>query len=325
MPVARNTAAWMMPKSRTRPGKRVGKRKFGFRTEVSRFFEEIGLNPEKNIPFPVLYHYTSMTGAVKILESQTFWATAHGCTNDKGELTSANHVIFEIAKARRQTASGLVATVLDAFLRNYESEAIAKIRTAYLICFSTARDDENQWARYGEDGNGVCLGLKVINERAPEDGIVFSRLLQVTYSEDSLREWFSDSLEKFCLALSRYPASEQYVRPAIATLRGLAAFASMTTKTSDWSGEKEVRYVTMDRFERGVEPHIRISSNGKEIRYLPVSLRTAGKLIALDEIIVGSKQDFGAARGQFEVLLRSKGYVEGAIEYPKFVSSRFQS
>jgi Protein of unknown function (DUF2971) len=312
-----------MPKSRKRSGRRRGKGKRGFRTELSRFFEEIGLNPEKSLPFPVLYHYTSMTGALKILESQTFWATAHGCTNDKGELTSANHVVFEIAQARRQTASGLLARVLDVFLREYESEAIAKVRTAYLICFSIARDDENQWARYGEDGRGICLAIKVINEPAPEDGIVFSRLLQVIYSEDSLREWFSDTLDKFCMALSRYPASDQNVRFAIATLRGLAAFASMTTKTSDWSAEKEIRYVTMDHFDPGVEPHIRISSDGKEIRYLPISLRTEGKLIALDEIIIGSKQNFDEARKQFESLLSSKGYIEAAIEYPKLVSSRF--
>ena len=50
---------------------------------MSKFFEEIGLNPERDLRFPVLYHYTSTSVALKILESQKFWATAHDCTNDK--------------------------------------------------------------------------------------------------------------------------------------------------------------------------------------------------------------------------------------------------
>jgi hypothetical protein len=41
------------------------------------FSRRLGLNPEKDLRYPVLYHYTSTSGALKILESQRFWATAH--------------------------------------------------------------------------------------------------------------------------------------------------------------------------------------------------------------------------------------------------------
>jgi hypothetical protein len=291
------------------------------RTEVWKFFEEIGLRPERDLPYPVLYHYTSMSGALKILGSQKFWATAHDCTNDRGELVSADATVLEIAQSFRHTASGLTARALDAFLRDYDAEAIARIRTAYLSCFSIARDDEGQWRRYGDEGKGVCLGLRVINEPGPQSRKVFSRLFEVTYSEDSLRKWFTDTFVKVCATLAAYPPSDQNTRSALATLRGLAALASITTKTSDWKSEKEVRHVTMDRLEPGVKPDVRMSADNKEIRYLPVSLRANGKLIALDEIIIGAKQDFGEARKQFENLLASKGYLPGSIEYPRFVVS----
>jgi hypothetical protein len=312
-----------MPKSRkrSRRRKRQSKHRFNIRTEVSRFFEEIGLNPEKDLPHPVLYHYTSMSAALKILESQKFWATAHDCTNDTGELVSANSVILEIARFYRQTASGLATKALDLFLRNYDAEMIARVRTAYLSCFSIARDDEKQWQRYGDEGCGVCLGLKVINEPAPLSRELFSRLFQVVYSEDSLREWFFDTFGRVCAALAAYPPSDQNARFTLATLRGLAAFASITTKTFEWRSEQEVRHVTMDRLEPGVTPFVRISADGKEVRYLPVSLRAKGKLIAFDEIIIGGKRDFGESRKQFEDLLASKGYVLGSIEYPRFVVS----
>jgi hypothetical protein len=110
-------------------------------------------------------------------------------------------------------------------------------------------------------------------------------LFQVVYTEDALREWFSEALGKTCSALSKYPPTNKNVKLALASLRGLAAFASLTTKTPEWSSEQEVRHVTMDRLEPGVRPNVRVSADDKEIRYLPVSLRTEGKLIALDDAV----------------------------------------
>jgi len=210
---------------------------------------------------------------------------------------------------------------LDLFLHEYDAELIAKVRTAYLSCFSIARDDAKQWQRYGGNGKGICLGVRVINEREPESRELFSRLFEVIYSDESLRKWFSDTLGKICSALMGYPLSDQNVKFALATLRGIAAFASITTKTSDWASEREVRHVTICRLESGVKPKVRISADGKEIRYLPVSLRAEGRLVALDEIIVGTKQDFEEVRRQFETVLVSKGYVEGGIEYPRITVS----
>jgi hypothetical protein len=115
--------------------------------------------------------------------------------------------------------------------------------------------------------------------------------------------------------------SDLNVKSTLAVLRGIAAFASITTKTADWSSEQEVRHVTMDRLGPGVKPHVRFSSDGKEIRYLPVSLRSEGRVIALEEIIVGAKQNFDEARKKFEAVLASKGYVEGSAEYPRFTVS----
>jgi Protein of unknown function (DUF2971) len=202
---------------------------------------------------------------------------------------------------------------------------IAKIRTAYLCCFSKARDDKTQWERYGGNGDGVCLGLRVIDEPGPDGKEVFSNLYEVVYSEQELRHWFSDWLTKFCTSVNRYLILGQTIRLGLSTLRGIAAVASITTKTPAWSSEQEVRHVAMDRKEPGLMPSVRISADGREIRYLPVSLRTDGKLIALAEIIVGSKQDFDQIREQFEALLASKDYVKGSIEYPEITFTSVSS
>jgi len=313
-----------MPKSRRRHGakKRRTKSRFQKRTEISKFIERIGLSPDRGIPYPVLYHYTSAEGALAIVESQLFWATAHDCTNDEGELTSANEIVRSIAKSFHQNATGLTARVLKLFLQRFDSEAIAKIRTAYLCCFSAARDDAKQWVDYGGNGVGVCLGLRVINEPGPHFPDVFSRLYEVMYSEDDLRKWFSDTLAKACSLLNRCPVTKLNMRLGLSTIQGFAAYASMITKTSKWSRERELRHVTMDRFEPGVTPSVRIGQEGMEIRYLPVSLRAEGKLIALDEIIIGGQRNFEESRNQFEAALKSKEYVEGSIEYPRITQSQ---
>lgn len=314
-----------MPKSKRRrsPKTRLGKWPFDARAEIARWFEAVGVNPEKDLRYKVLYHYTSMAGALSILESQKFWATAHDCTNDKGELLSANATILDVVRRLRTKTFNLPERALTLFLQNYEKEMIAKIRTAYLCCFSVARDDAQQWQRYGFDGKGVCLGLRIINESGPESKETFSRLLEVTYSEDALRQWFSETLEEICSALSRYAITPQNVRAALASVSGVASFASLTTKTPNWSPEQEFRHVTMDKSEPGVKPCVRTGADGNAIRYLPVPMRADGKLIALDEIIIGAAQKFEHARSQFEKLLKAKGYVEGSIEYPRITNSRW--
>jgi hypothetical protein len=316
-----------MPKSRKRHSvkKRRGNSRFGRRTEISSFIERIGLDPNAEIPYPVLYHYSSFEGALAILKSQVFWATAHDCTNDKGELTSANEIVRTIVKSFQENSTGVTARVLELFLQRFDNEAIATIRTAYLCCFSAERDDQNQWADYGANGAGVCLGLRVINEPPPRFQNVFSRIYKVIYSEDELRKWFSETLEKTCALLNRSIVTNNNIRLGLSTIQGFAAYASLITKTANWAREKELRHVTMDRFEPGVTPSVRKGPEGKDIRYLPVSLRANGKLIAFDEIIIGGQRNFEESRNQFETELRSKGYVKGSIEYPRITQSQSRS
>jgi hypothetical protein len=64
----------------------------------------------------ILHHYTSWAGAEGILRSQTFWATAHDCTNDEAELKSADGIIMEVAREVRRSTRGAASTVLDLFL-----------------------------------------------------------------------------------------------------------------------------------------------------------------------------------------------------------------
>jgi hypothetical protein len=235
---------------------------------------------------------------------------------------SAHSVIIEVAQTLRQRyTSGTTAKVLDTFIENYATSSIDQKSTIYLSCFSVAKDDPSQWREYGDRGNGICLGIRVLEERPPKNPNTVATLIKVEYSEAALRRWLFETFEQMCAVLYRSRVTPNNCEAGLSAFYRIAAFASIRAKREEWRSEQEVRHVTLPRRETGVEPCERVSAAGKAIRYLPVSPRSAGKLIALAEIIVGPNQDMDRVQNQFETVLGSMGYVPGSLEYPKFTFS----
>src|SRR5207253_7273560 len=156
---------------------------------------------------------------------------------------------------------------------------------------------------------------------APKNAHVVSATLDVDYSESSLRHWLTKAFGNICSALARVQPSNHNCEEGLSALYRVAAFASIRAKREKWKNEREVRHVTFTRSATNVEFRERTSITGKVIRYLPVSVRADGKLIALDEIIIGPNQNAEEARVQLETLLAAKGYTVGSAEYPKFTAS----
>lgn len=313
-----------MPKSRKHRERRRPRRKRKRKSPssgIAQFFEHTVLTCFQASPHRILYHYTTLAGALGIIEDQKFWSTAHDCTNDEAELISATPTVIAVAKACREHATGAAATVLDIFLANYPNSMISEVGTVYLSCFSVARDDENQWPRYGDNGAGICLGLRVLEEPGPRLADRVSVMLEVDYSETSLRRSLRDAFEQICAALARAEISRNTCKEGLNALYRIAAYAAIKAKHDKWKDEQEVRHATLAPNGRGIVPSQRISA-GKVIRYLPVSVRDGDKLIALDEIIIGANQNTGETRRKFEALLDDKGYVQGSVEYPQITVSK---
>ncbi|MGC2551693.1 MAG: hypothetical protein WA437_15610, partial [Candidatus Sulfotelmatobacter sp.] len=60
---------------------------------------------------------------------------------------------------------------------------------------------------------------------------------------------------------------------------------------------------------------------GQVKRYIPVSVRSEGKLIALAEIIIGPNRNFESSRGELQEYLAEIGYRPDTIEYPQITFS----
>ena len=268
----------------------------------------------------VLYHYTSWSGVEGILKSRQFWATAHDCTNDEAELRSADEIITEVARDLRTDSKGAAAVTLDKFLEGYPKLQITQLRTVYLSCFSISRDDQEQWRKYADDGRGVCLGIRVLDEEPPAETDRATKLARVDYSEASLRSTLSAEFKKSLTLLERAQITRHNIELGLLALHRTAAFAAITAKQAKWAAEQEYRRMTVLHREASVEPKVRMSG-GKAIRYLTTEVRAHGRKVALAEVIIGPNQVAEQARERFVKLLADCGYETNDMEYPEIVFS----
>jgi hypothetical protein len=287
------------------------------KAEIAEFFEHTVRTSSQLSPFQVLYHYTSTAVAQSILSNQEFWATAHDCTNDSDELISATEVVLEIARFCRTRSKKAAVDVFEVFLQNYPAAMLSEMRTVYLSCFSTLRDDAGQWKSYGRNGSGACLGLRVLEEPGVVHKSIVSALFEVVYSEDALRESLIEPFDSVRDRLSALISSRFVCEEGLSALYRLAAHAAIRAKHEKWSCESEVRLATFARTASDVQPRERVGDDGQIKRYIPIHVRADKKLIALDEIILGAGQDTANARQEFEAILAAKGYEPGSIEFPR--------
>jgi hypothetical protein len=275
---------------------------------------------DKSAP-PTVYHYTSWDGASGILRSQRFWATAHQCTNDRAELKSADAVILEVAQEVREgQKNGLAREALRLFIEGFRDldMKVASLLTVCLACFSASRDDAEQWKRYGDNGKGLMLGIRVVNEPAPTD--YTAATIKVDYDEKSWRGTIAKSFRDICKILSRGALpSQRNIELALNALHRIAAHASIQAKKPEWAVEQEYRRVVLLRDPSKLQK--RLSATGQEIQYLPTLVREDGKRILLEEITLGPNQDPQDALEKLEKLLTECGYVPGTPEYPKITIS----
>lgn len=260
----------------------------------------------------VLYHYTTWEGAAGILTSRQFWCTAHDCTNDPAELRTADEIIAEVAAHLQGTRDGPSRYLLDRFRENYSRMKLTKMTPPFIACFSKARDSDSQWQKYADNGSGLCLGISVIAEAIPANDGLGRLLVPVDYSEDSWRERVRTGFAQICSELTAL-ASKCDPVPQRARELGLnapfriAAYAAVTAKQPQWSGEEEWRQVVVARKGVEIQSCERQGSRGV-IRYLRVVVRQDARPLALAEILIGPNQDAETARRRLGGLLKDAGY-----------------
>jgi hypothetical protein len=267
-------------------------------------------------PPEVLYHYTDWQGFCGIVKSRTIWHTAHDCTNDPGELRGADDQVRALALDMRGRTRRGDREVLDHFLSVFSGRSLSEIATVYIASHSTVRDNRHAWERYGRDGGGVCLGIRVLPEHFEEDPkVVIGRGLHKVHYDLAIwrarvEEVFSKVLDLAFDERRRGGEPSRVTQDAGLALLMIAARAAMAVKTPDWAEEAEWRQTALVAPTFPGKPLVR-EARGQSLRYLPLPARRGRMRLALDEVIVGPN----SRPRETEVLqqLRDSGYEPGEL------------
>jgi hypothetical protein len=116
----------------------------------------------------IVYHYTSMSGLMGIVQYGKLWCTALGCLNDTKEwshcfttaITDANAIIESKVRIVGNCDFDRQQEWLSAFIYHCgRYENFDPVSLNYFVAsFSEKGDDLSQWRAYGS-GGGVCIGF----------------------------------------------------------------------------------------------------------------------------------------------------------------------
>jgi hypothetical protein len=298
--------------------------------ELMRSFASIQADHLKEDQPAFLYHYTKWDGFCGIMNDQRFWATDHRDTNDKDELQSADEIIVSTARQLQQRNRRGSIPALDKFVEKYAETRIRDRLPVYLTCFSTTSDNQDLWGREYAGSNGVCLGIRLLDEKTPEEyeGSVDFFFRRVRYSEDEWKAEVETVFKRVCAEYFRYGKAHRghhvpiqaHIETHI-TLSYLAAVAACSAKLSKWEKEAEWRYIAIRGRESRHEPEVRNRSDGSEVRFLRVKVREQPNRIALSEVRLGPECEHGVA--EVEAILTEAGYTNE--ERPPIITLRKQA
>jgi len=111
---------------------------------------------DRDLP-EILYHYTSQTGLIGMLNTKTIWASKIHYLNDSKEFALALELASDELDRRIKAATSRGDRSRFELLRN-TIYTIAGVNTC-VCCFSELDDDLSQWRGYGGGNAGFSVGF----------------------------------------------------------------------------------------------------------------------------------------------------------------------
>jgi len=229
-------------------------------------------------PPEILYHYTTASGLLGILEKQSLWATDVGYLNDYMEVELSIHELMDglaTEAARREEAHGLDGGGLRAAETTLVDHLGGGRFGPFVASFCESGDLLSQWRGYGR--GGYALGFEsaaLLSLPTLDDGTAVE-LLRVEYGDEAKARMLGRVIDE---ALHLDPSVSPYwFGPLNIALRGLA-----TIKDSGFSEENEWRLYALPRGSFTLEKS-RALPSGAIAPYIEIPL----PITALKRIVIG--------------------------------------
>lgn len=226
-------------------------------------------------PPELLYHYTTASGLLGILEKKALWATDVGYLNDYTEVELAIDELIDALSAEASSRAHVDATGLRSAEISLVDHRGGGRFGPFIASFRESGDLLSQWRGYGRGSYALGFDSAAL-ESLPllEDGTAVD-LLRVEYGDAAKARMLARVIAEVDGLDSS--VSQHWYEPLDAALRGLAS-----TKDSGFREENEWRLYALPQGTFTLEKH-RALPNGGIAPYIEVPL----PLTALKRIVIG--------------------------------------
>ncbi len=260
----------------------------------------------QNVVPDILYHYTTPSGALGIIDSGEVHASMIHYMNDSQEFKYALALVPKILE-ELPGLSDRARTLIT-------SEFVDVVREVAVFVFSlTTRDDQlSQWRAYGGAAGGYALGFgsQVLNAIAKEES---ARLVRCVYDEGDQLDLLRPVVgELAAIADALHPEARGYDLYKESAERFTSVAASV--KHPSFEEECEWRLV----FGPGVDPKLTgaRAAGGLLVPFYKCSIRRGG-LYPIDKLRVGPSSNRALARRSLHYITSSKFGWPVKVEYSK--------
>jgi hypothetical protein len=263
-------------------------------------------------PDQMVWHYTSGSGLIGIIESGSIFATQVSCLNDATEIRYS-------AKGLREALSALLLTVdsdqpeagvAKRYIELLQDDDAAPNSAAlpyFVTCFSSLEDDLSQWRSYGGGENGYAIGVLTKDLFGTPNSLVgrvnYDRELHGTLAEEVAEATLR--LYKEGLGAGIGDWDNVFLNAWDWALTQLAPLV----KDPGFVAEKEVRVIHQLQDCEVAQLKVRQRKTMMS-RHLPMKFPSAGQAprFPVSKVIVGPCRHREITRISVDTLLRTHGY-----------------
>ena len=260
-------------------------------------FNAVSLNPDSFCP-EILYHYTSASGLLGIIESGILRGSNYSFLNDSNEIRYGQCLIQEIIKG--------YITSNPSFSKHFHKlfDWLSNAFDYYLTCFCSESNLLSQWRGYGLNNGCYCIGFDIEQMEFPEL-CLFSKVIYNKDEQMNIIKQRIDTVLEFFITVNVNHHDKIYDLLLLRLIKDTCLF-----KHSGFAEEREWRAVVFGHNNDNIQFE---TSNGILKPY--IELVTGGlhedghRRLPIKEIVVGPATSIKAVN----LLMTKYGYEDVSV------------
>ena len=259
-----------------------------------------------------LFHYTSGSGLIGILESRSIWATSIRFLNDSTEYSLAFNLARKVVQELADKALGRFERALHTVLLE---RLTVDVQEVYVTSFTENADQLSQWRAYCPTTGGYSVGFRTKFLVDSLDSNPHRFLASCIYDSDAHQQLVRDLVKWVVLAaeesLSSGVTRDRVFRESYKQLGRLLPLLAPALKDPSFAEEQEWRLVCLPISFDNQKPHFR-QGRSMLIPYHEHSFPNKIR-VPIEELVIGPTPHSQLARDATYALLAANGITSTTV------------